>query len=87
LLARSFFQTDQKKKKKEHQKKTPAAAERSEMNGKKQETDANKDSRMLKLLHNQETNGLKTLSQQKAKNHRNFFPPRPWSSASGIPRT
>jgi len=45
------------------------------MNGKKQETDANKDSRMLKLLHNQETNGLKTLSQQKAKNHRNLFPP------------
>jgi hypothetical protein len=45
------------------------------MNGKKQETDANKDSRMLKLLHNQETNGLKILSQQKAKNHRNIFPP------------
>lgn len=45
------------------------------MNGKKQETHANKDSRMLKLLHNQETNGLKNLSQQKAKNHRNLFPP------------
>jgi hypothetical protein len=74
-LARSFFQTDQKKKKQTNkQKKTPAAAERFEMNGKKQETDANKDSRMLKLLHNQETNGPKTLSQQKAKNHRNFSP-------------
>ncbi len=48
------------------------------MNGKKTETDANKDSRMLKLLHNQETNGLKTLSQQKAKNHRNLAP-RPLS--------
>jgi hypothetical protein len=56
------------------------------MNGKKQETDANKDSRMLKLLHNQETDGLKTLSQQKAKNHRNL-PPPPSSSTSGIPRT
>jgi hypothetical protein len=84
LLARSFSKATKKTK----EKKTRAAAERSKMNGKKQETDANKDSRMLKLLHNQETNGLKTLSQQKAKNHRNLSPPPPLSTfASGIPRT
>jgi hypothetical protein len=42
----AFSKPTNKRKK---QKKTRAAAERSEMNGKKQETDANKDSRMLKL--------------------------------------